>query len=151
MSDRGGTRSKIVDETEVMRWFREGKTYSEMVAIYRDKYHIEVGQSMFGNFRARHGLDRRKVRDEELIPWEVKREHRYAHTVNMLRIEARRRAGKPVTDREAKLVDGFLGGLEADDAVIHYDPDTEQGWFRVPRRPGVDTDLIRETREVASR
>jgi len=28
--------------------------------------------------------------------------------------------------------------------VVHYDADTEQGVCYVPRRPGVDLDLIRE-------
>lgn len=136
--------SKIQDEGEVKRWIEEGKTYAWMVEEYERKYHLQVGQSMFGNFRARRGLERRTVRDDDLIPWEVKREHRYAWPINMLRMEARRRAGHELTGEQAKQVDGWLRGLERDGCVLHYDPDTEQGWWYVPRREGVDKDLIRE-------
>lgn len=135
--------TKIVSEQEVLKWFDEGRTYAWMVEQYRVKYNLEVGQSMFGNFRKRRGLDRRIVRDDKLIPWEVKPEHRYAWPINMLRIEARRRAGGQLTERERENVDGWIRRMKRDGAVLHYEPDTEQGWFDVAPRPGIDTDLIR--------
>lgn len=136
--------SKIQDETELLRWFREGRTYKWMVEEYDRKYNLHVGQSMFANFRRRRGLERRIVRDDELIPWKVDAKHRYAWPVNMLRLEARRRAGKPLTELEVANLEGWLRGLERDGVVVHYEPQTEQGWFYVEPRPGIDTDLIRE-------
>jgi hypothetical protein len=136
--------TKIVNENELMRWFDQGKTHQEMADAYLEKYNLEVGRTMFANFARRRGLDRRQTRDDKLIPWEVKMEHRYAHSILMLRIEARRRAGFEIGERQEHAVKMFKQGLAEDGAVIHYEPDTEQGWFRVPPRPGIDLDLIRE-------
>ena len=88
--------SKIQDEQELLRWFEEGKTYREMKELYASQYNLDVGTSMFSNFRRRRGLDTRIVRDEALIPWAVLPQHRYAYPVMNLRHEARLRAGDDI-------------------------------------------------------
>jgi hypothetical protein len=143
--------SKIQNEQEVLKWFAEGRTYQWMVEKYREKYKIETTISMWGNFRRRHGLDRRMAWDDQLIPWPVKVEHRYSWPILMLRKEARRRAGLPLTADAEHEVDAWLAGMERDGTVLHYDPDTEQGWFYVPRRKGVDTDIIRHPEGATGR
>ena len=135
--------SKIVDEQEVIRWFEEGRTYAWMIDEYKRKYNVETVPSMWGNFRRRRGLDRRITRDDDLIPWSVKPEHRWAYPVMMLRVEARRRAGLDLTEDMQNRLDNWLARLEEDGTVVHYDPDTEDGFYYVPRRKE-DTDLIRE-------
>lgn len=137
-------RTKVQDEQEVLRWLEEGKPYRWMVDEYLDKYNIETSISMWAGIRRKYGFDRRNVRDDDLIPWEVKEEHRYAHPITMLRGVARQRAGRELSQTMTDLVDGWLRGMERDGTVLHYDPDTEDGWWYVPRRPGVDEDLIRE-------
>lgn len=134
--------SKIVDEQEVIRWFEEGRTYAWMIEEYRRKYNIETVSSMWGNFRRRRGLQRRIVRNDNLIPWAVKPEHRWAYAVQMLRSEARRREGKELREIEWLRLEPWLRGLDEDNVVIHYDPDTDEGFFRVPREKG-DDDIIR--------
>lgn len=136
-------RSKIVNEQEIVTWFKEGRTYPWMVQQYRDKYGIEVGVTMFSNFRRRRGLKRRNLRDRNLIPWAVKLEHRYDYNLAMLRLEARVRAGKELTPEEAGRLRTWKRGLEEADAVVHYEPETADGFFLVPRRPGIDKDLVR--------
>jgi hypothetical protein len=133
---------KIVDESEIVHWFEEGRTYDWMVEQYRTKYNLEVVPSLFGNFRRRRGLARRITRNDDLIPWSVEREHRWAYPLAMLRVEGRRRAGRELRPRDAERLDAFLALLEEEDAVIHYDPDTAEGFFYVPREAG-DTDIIR--------
>jgi hypothetical protein len=96
---------------------------------------------MWGNFRRRRGLDRRIVRDDELIPWFVKEEHRWAYPLAMLRAEARRRAGKDLTETDQNRLKNWMEMIKEEDAVVHYDPDTEEGFFYVPRQEG-DDDLI---------
>ena len=136
--------SKIQDTQEALGWLEGGKTYQWIVDEYLRKYNIETTISMWAALRRRHGIDPRIVRDEALIPWAVKPEHRHSHAVSMLRAEARKRAGKDPTPVMAEMLDAWLRGLEADGNVVHYDPDTAEGWWYVPRRPGVDKDLIRE-------
>lgn len=135
--------TKIQSEQEVIRWFEEGRTYDWMSQQYRDKYNIETVPSMWGNFRRRRGLSRRIARDDVLIPWAVERQHRWGYPITMLRAEARRRSGLELSEDTEHRVNVWIRNLKDDGAVVHYDPDTEEGFFYVAARPGIDTDLIR--------
>lgn len=135
--------SKIVDEQEVKRWFAEGRTYAWMSEQYLTKYNIETVSSMWGNFRRRRGLDRRIERNDELIPWHVLPKHRWRYPVQMLRVEARRRAGFELREGELHKVESFLRFLDEHNAVVHYDPELDEGFVYVPRED-TDTDIIRE-------
>lgn len=143
--------SKIQDEAEVLGWFDEGRTYQWMVEEYLRKYNIQTSPSLWGMFRRRHGIPRRIVRDNELIPWRVNVEHRFGFPIIMLRVEARRRERKELPPHDEGRLDAWLTRLKEDNAVVHYDPDTEEGWFYVPRREGIDTDLIRVPEENTGR
>lgn len=135
--------TKIVNEQEVLDWFAEGRTYQWMVDEYRRKYGVETATSMWGNFRRRQGIETRIVRDDDLIPWAVRQEHRWSFPVLMLRSEARKREGKELTDTYAAKLKSWLEYLSTNDVVVHYDPDTEEGFFYVPRLP-TDTDIVRK-------
>lgn len=143
--------SKIVDEGEVLRWFEEGLTYAQMQEQYREKYNIETAISMWSNFRRRRGLDRRFVRDDDMIPWAVKPEHRYRHAVKMLRAAARVNAGVELDPNTAEDFETWSHSLQEQDAVVHYDPETDAGFFYVPRRTGVDEGYIREPERKTAR
>lgn len=134
-------KRKIVNEQEVIRWFEEGKTYQWMIDEYKRKYNIDTVASMWGNFRRRRGLDPRIVRDTELIPWEIKPEHRWKYPVAMLRLEARVRANANLTEDEQGRLASWKAMLEEENAVVHYDPETDEGFHYVKRQPG-DDDLI---------
>lgn len=135
--------SKIQDEGEVIRWLTEGRTYQWIIDEYRRKYNIETTVSMWSNFRSRRGLSRRLAWNEELVPWAVKREHRWRHPVSMLRQEARRRAGMELSPERLANVLAWAEGLREQGLVVHYDPDTVDGFHYVAARPGIDTDLVR--------
>lgn len=135
--------SKIQDEAEVIRWFEEGRTYAWMSEEYERKYNISTVPSLWGNFRRRKGLTARLVRNDDLIPWAIEEKHRWAYPVAVLRMEARQRAGVELTPTDAGRLAAWKAQLAAGDLVVHYDPETEEGWHYVPRRPGVDLDLIR--------
>jgi hypothetical protein len=132
---------KIVNEDEVMRWFRQGRTYDWMIDYYLREYGIQTTRAMWSAWRSRHNLPRRNVRNTELIPWKVREEHRYAYPVMMLRAEGRRRAGTELTTADETRLASWKKELEERDLVVHYDPDTEDGWFLIPRSEG-DDDLI---------
>ena len=138
-----GAKRKIVSEQEVLNWFREKRTYRWMADRYLEKYSLQVSPSMFGNFRARMGLDVRIVHDEELIPWQVKEQHRWDYPIYMLRYVARLRAGKELPPKVMGRLNAWLRMIKQENVVVHYDPDTAEGWWYVQPRPGVDTDLIR--------
>ena len=83
--------------------------------------------------------------DETAIPWHpVRPEHRSRYLVRMLRAAARRDRGEKSAPVIEAQLDNFLRQMDAMDCVVHYDPETEDGWFRVARRPGVDLGLVRD-------
>ncbi|MEV0437799.1 hypothetical protein AB0I84_00715 [Streptomyces spectabilis] len=132
---------KIVDEDEVIQWFFEGKTYAWMIETYKEKYNTETTKAMWSTFRRRKKLPRRNVRNAELIPWKVEEEHRYEYPVMMLRAEGRRRAGKKLTETDEKRLTSWKKELRAKGLVVHYDPETPDGWFLIPRTED-DDELI---------
>ena len=144
-------RSKIVSENEIVRWYNEGRTYQWMVDEYRRKYDIETVPSMFGNFRRRVGLQRRITRDQNLIPWAVLPQHRGAYDLALLRMEARRRRGQQLTNGDDQRLNKWLQRLKDENVVVHYDPQTEQGFFYVPPRDGIDVDLVRVPEHIESK
>ncbi|MET9622708.1 hypothetical protein ABZZ37_18330 [Streptomyces sp. NPDC006464] len=138
---------KIQDEGEVMRWFEEGRTYTWMQDEYRRKYDIETSIPMWSAFRRRRGIDRRNMRAADLLPWRMKDKHRHLYPAIMLRAEAKDRAGRPVPPREMGRLVAWRQMLKNDDLVVHYDADTDDGFFYVSRK-AQDTDIIREPPEA---
>jgi hypothetical protein len=112
---------------------------------YLRKYHIETRTSMWGNFRRRRGLDMRISRDELLIPWHVLPAHRWRYPVQMLRAEARSRAGLNLRAEDIHRLPPWRDFLRAGDVVVHYEPQLETGFVYVPREV-FDTDIIRDPR-----
>jgi len=105
---------------------------------------LRIAQTTFSNLRARRGWPRRNARDAELIPWAIKPEHHFGEPLWALRAEARLRSGMEMRQGALDKLAAWKDRQFHDGLVIHYDPDTEQGWWLVPRREGVDMDMIRE-------
>ncbi|MFE0104121.1 hypothetical protein [Streptomyces sp. NPDC059009] len=133
---------KIQNEQEAIRWIEEGKTYAWIVEKYKEKYGIETTVPMWSTFRRRKGIEPRVVRDTNLIPWKIAKEHMLAYPLVMLRSEARMRAGEELKGRAASKLQSWKNMLEETNQVVYYDRDTEDGFFYVPREDS-DTDLIR--------
>lgn len=138
--------SKVRDLPEALGWLREGRTYQWIVDEYLRRYGVQTTVSMWAVLRRRHGIERRIVRDRNLIPWEVNPAHRHRHAVSMLRAEARKRAGMSLTSKAAGSLKAWLDRLDREGVVVHYDRATSEGWRNLPRRDGIDLDLIREPR-----
>ena len=62
----------------------------------------------------------------------------------MLRTQARLDAGLTIGATLVRQVEAWRNGLELDGAVVHYDPTTEEGFWRVPRRDGIDHWWVRD-------
>lgn len=135
--------SKVIDHDEVRRWFEEGKTYPWMVEEYKRKYNVDTGVSMWSNYARRKKLKRRMTWNPDLIPWSVAQEHKTRAAYSMLTQEARVRAGEPISDPWRKKLESWKARLAAQDLVVHYDPEIEPYFHLVPRREGIDGDLVR--------
>src|SRR4051794_1579932 len=123
--------SKIQDKAEAIRWIEEGRTYAWIVEEYRRKYNIDTVRSTWSMFRRREGIPRRIVRDEDLMPWAVKKEHRPRSAAMMLRAEGRRRAGVQLSAEDTHQLDTWLGTLASENVVVGYFPDTDKGFHYV--------------------
>lgn len=77
-------------------------------------------------------------------PWTILPEHRNLNVPKMLRCAARLEAGELVGESNTRATRQFIEGLRQQGAVIHYDPEAPPYFFRVPRREGVDTWLVRD-------
>ncbi|WP_411120615.1 hypothetical protein [Streptomyces sp. x-19] len=136
-------KSKVQNVAEAVRWIKEGKSYSWIVEKYLEKYNIETTTSMWATFRHRQGLDLQITRDTELIPWTVEAKHRWKYPLTMLRYEARLRSKQELKPDQQERLDNWKATLREKDRVVYYDPETDAGFFLVPRE-ATDTDLIRK-------
>ena len=126
----------------VLRWLAEGVTQSEIVERLADMG-IDTSQSAISMLKSRHATGAREaamrtVTRAGLLPWTLRPEHRQLHAAKMLRAKSRLDRGEEVGRIQRRQLETWLAGLEADQACIHYDPETEQGFWRVPRRSGID-------------
>ncbi|WP_372736169.1 hypothetical protein [Nocardioides sp.] len=138
----------IVDEGEARRWFAEGRTHAWMQAEYLRKYGLQTTLSAWSDYGCRNGLERRDDPtgdpNDVLVPWEIDKRHRWAYALMMLRTEARRRSGIAPTETMAERLERWLRQMSDDNTVVAYNPNSEDGFTYVPRRSGIDTDLIRQ-------
>jgi hypothetical protein len=134
---------KIPDMGELEAWLRSGLTPKEASDRYTARG-LQITPNAIAVLRHRRGWPKTNLDHSGLVPWVVEIQHRKLFDHKMLLAESSRRQGRPLSDRDAMLLENWKRRLDEQGAVIHYQADTEQGWWPVPRRAGVDHDLIRE-------
>lgn len=132
----------IPDKHELEAWLRAGVTPREASERYAARG-LHVSPGAISTARHRYGWPRFKMSHEGLIPWKVAPQHVRLHDHRMLSEESRRRQGAKLRPLFERQLDSWLRRLDEEGAVVHYDADTDQGWWWVDRRRGVDTDIIR--------
>ena len=132
------------DKTWLERAARKGWTQQRMAEEWATESGYSLTRSAIAMAMKRHEVAaaRPRPRYPDLLPWKVKDEHRMCLDARMLRIEARIRRGEALPSTDVHWHRGWRERLETADAVIHYDPDTAEGFFWVPRAEG-DQDIIR--------
>jgi hypothetical protein len=132
-----------LDDNEIEQLLRQGKTQLEVVAMYRDRG-VDITQSAISQAISTGRIKVNTDRNRGGIPWQLKPEHRHLHAARMLRTQARLDAGLEVGVTLLSQLVTWKEGLEIENSVITYDPETKEGFWRVPRRPGIDLGLVRE-------
>lgn len=133
----------VPNKTALRAYLSQGLTQQQIVEAWKRDSGVTVSRSSIAMAIERYGLksSHPRARYDDLLPWRVSLEHANAMEARLLRLESRRRAGQRITHAEERWLDGWLAELKEADAVIHYDPDTEQGFFWIPRAdaaPGSD-------------
>lgn len=134
----------VPDKPQMEAYLKRQLTQQQIADEYEKDTGIRVSRAAIGLAIERYGLQSSKPRPrwDRLIPWKVKPEHKQAKEVRLLRLEARRGAGLPLSDRDLQRLENWKAELREADAVIHYHPNTDAGFFWVPREEGEY--LIRE-------
>lgn len=80
----------------------------------------------------------------DLLPWDIREEHRDTHLHRMLERESLRRAGLPCgTQEDLDELEDWRSTMARHGAVVDYLPQRKDGFILVYARPGGDEDLIR--------
>lgn len=74
----------------------------------------------------------------ETIPWQVRVTHLKEYPARMLRLLSRRREGAPLSTNEDRRLDDWLARLKSDDAVVAYNPSSENGFYYVEKNDETD-------------
>jgi hypothetical protein len=119
-------------------------TQQQMVAAWEEESGVRVSRSAIAMAMHRHGVEaaRPRPRYEDTLPWHVLDEHKYNAQARLLRLEGRRRQGRALNAKELQWLTTWRRELEAHNAVVMYDPQTEEGFHWVTRQES-DVDIIR--------
>jgi hypothetical protein len=141
-SKEGVTR--VPDKTKLKNYLAKGLTQAQIVEAWEKDSNIRVSRSAIGMAIKRYELVSSRPRPNymDMIPWTVRGEHQMAWDARMLRLEARRRRGDELTDKEKRDLTHWRSRLDEADAVIVYEPDSDEGFFWVPRTKD-DDDIVR--------
>ena len=134
--------AKIPDRMELVRWLRNDRLTNAQAV---ERYHargIDITSAAVSMFRRRNGLDMMKEQHDIMSTWVVAAHHRGLYAAKMLRFEGRRRRGDVLPEGIGPRLESWKNKLALDELVVFYTPDTPEGWHYVPRRQGVDLDLI---------
>lgn len=136
-----GAQRKVPDKNTLARWIERGLTQQEMVEeIYRTTGE-RVTRAAVAQAVVRSNLGGPRMRYKEHIPWHVEQTHLLSYPVRMLRLLGRRDAGLPMKEGEAARLDSWLETLDRENAVVAYDPTSEDGFAYVPREAGDSTTI----------
>jgi hypothetical protein len=131
---------KILPDISTLRhWIEdEGLTHQQVAdRVFQQTGH-PVSRSTVSAALHRAGLSANGSRYREELPWRVKVEHITEYPARMLRLLGRRRAGGVLSDDEGKRLDSWLAQLEAEHAVVGYDPDSKFGFYYIERNDKTD-------------
>ena len=128
---------KVPDKNTLARWQDEGLTHQQMA----DRVQLETGERVsraaISMALKRYGLtDETQPRYPVEVPWTVFERHQRAYPVRMLRLLGRRRAGREMSEEQEARLNAWLRWIKETDSVVGYDPDTDQGFWYVPREEG---------------
>lgn len=118
-------------------------THAEIAEHVYKTTGVKVGRSTVSAALSRAGLTNR-VRYSDALPWDrIKIEHNGHYAAQMLRAGARIESGQEVSGDLRDRYQSWKDRLDAEDAVVHYDPETSDGFFYVKRRKGMDKGMVR--------
>lgn len=135
----------VPDELQMRRYLSRNLTQQQIADEYEKDTGIRCSRSAIAMALKRYDLASSKPRPrfQDLLPWRVTAEHRMHFDARMLRLEARRRRGMEMSDKDEQLLTSWLERVKEQNAVITYAPETRKGFWWVERQESDGDSLIR--------
>lgn len=137
----------LPSDQQLEQWVKEGLTHEQIAERVRADTGQWVARSSVSVAIARAGLSEHHDRFDEEIPWRLKGKDLKAYPIRMLRLLGHRRRGHDLTVDENRRLDSWLSTMEAHNAVVAFDPDSDPGIFYIDREEGDALDGIPIRRE----
>lgn len=142
-----GRARRMPPDHLLRQWFEAGLSYQEMADRWAAHPEGDRATRMGMQNRCHNApwFKPRQLRHmgTDLCPWtNIRPEHQDMYDIQMLRKESARRLGKQHPPEVVAALNAWLQILRAEDTVIAYKRDTQQGWWRVKRRH-TDVDIVR--------
>jgi hypothetical protein len=127
--------SKILPDKNTLRhWIEdEGLTHQECADRVYSQTGQRVGRSAISVACHRYGLSANGMRYRDYTPWKVSAYHMRIYPLRMLRLLGRRntKGADSLSAAETQSLDAWLRTLAEKDAIVGYDPDTDEGCFLI--------------------
>ena len=138
---------KVPDKTTLARWKRQGLSQQEMADKVFEETGEHISRATIAGAMVRYGLSEEKPRYNDVLPWRVRMEHISAYPARMLRLLGKRNNGVELNPQEERKLNSWIRKMQAENAVVAYDPDSAQGFFYVERDEHDDPDgFVRKER-----
>ena len=138
---------RTIDRETLKRYIDAGLSLTEMAEHWETETGTTRARSSFAVAMSRYNMTSAhpQVRHDDTLPWRVKSKHAMEYPARMLRALGRRNKGLPIGEELSDRLDSYLRDLDKDNAVVHYDAETPEGFWHVPREPQ-DKGYIRQPR-----
>lgn len=140
---------RVIPEQRARVLVKRHTTPAALAAALAREGYTNVTNKACSFWMKRRGLGRQEVaRYVDLIPWTLRPEHRDLYPAKMLRRLGRERSGAKLTEAQTEELARWVRRLRDADVVVHYDPETPEGFHYVPRQE-TDKDLVRVPAQAA--
>ena len=141
----------LPSDSTLLKWRDEGLTHQQIADRVYDREGVRVTRSAVSVSLHRAG-ETHKVRYLEQVPWDrIKAVHNQEYPLTMLRSLARRNRGLPISQIQSERLDSWLERLGEEQAVVHYEPQSEHGFYYVPRQPEDGDGYVRKPSRAKGR
>lgn len=127
----------LPDKSTLRHWIEdEGLSHQECADRVYELTGRRVGRSAISVAVHRYGLSKPGHRYPDYTPWHTRGEHVRAYPLRMLRLMGRRdtRGAEKLSPADASALEGWLRRIEAENVIVGYDPNDEQGVHYIPAK-----------------